>query len=78
MTRRKPAAARETFGARLHRMRKARGRTQAEVAAVAGTTESYVSRLEAGIETNPSAKVVAGLADALKTSTDWLLGRTAA
>lgn len=76
MKRKDPAAV-ETFGARLHRMRKARGFTLAELATEAGATKGYLSQLENEIETNPSARVLSGLADALKVSVDWMLGRAA-
>ena len=63
-------------GDRLKQRRKALGYTQEEVAAMAGVKQSIISDLERGSEGNPTSTSLIGIADALQTSTDWLLGRT--
>jgi transcriptional regulator with XRE-family HTH domain len=64
------------FGERLQTIRKARGLTQVELAATAGTTQRAISyyETEAGF---PPAPAVIDLAKALGVTTDELLGAKA-
>lgn len=60
---------------RIAERRKQLGFTQEELASKIGTSQRQISFYEKG-ENDPSAHVLASLADALDTTTDWLLGRT--
>lgn len=67
---RKPAS---PFGARLVEIRKRRGLSQMELAERIGSTQRAISYYEVVAEF-PPAEVVAQLAQALRVSTDELLG----
>lgn len=62
----------QLFAQRLREVRLGRGMTQAELARLAGVTETYVSRLE-GAGAAPGIDLVARLAQALGTTTRELL-----
>lgn len=47
--------------------------TQTELAQVIGVSSAHMSRLESGVNTNPSANVLIALSKALSTSIDALL-----
>jgi len=49
--------------------------TQEALAELIDSTQRQVSKYEIG-QNNPTGDVIARIADALNTSTDWLLGRT--
>jgi transcriptional regulator with XRE-family HTH domain len=57
-------------------MREYRGWSQADLAERAGIEASYVSKLERGLAPNAAGVILAKLATALETSTDFLLGLT--
>ncbi|PGC67600.1 helix-turn-helix domain-containing protein [Bacillus safensis] len=60
---------------RLKSVRKNRGLTQEELAKRVKTTKGTISNYENGHST-PSNEMLKDLADALNTTTDYLLGRT--
>ena len=62
-----------SFGPRLTAIRKARGLTQVQLAAAAGTTQRAISYYETDDGVPPASAVIA-LAKALKVSADELLG----
>lgn len=62
----------DTTGKRVERLRKDNGMSQAELAARVGVRQNYVSAIERGVA-SPSAEVMAQIARALGTSTDFLL-----
>lgn len=64
-----------TTGKRLRLLRTELGLKQGEVAEAAGIRHPYLSELE-GDKARPTGEVLAKLADALGTSTDFLLLRT--
>jgi len=72
--RRKPAETREGFGPRLTRLRQARGLTQEELGAAVGLSNRMVAYYERH-DAQPPGAVLARLADALRVSSDVLLGR---
>ena len=59
-------------GARIKRMRKARGLTQAQLAEILDVTPKYISNLETGSKL-PKLETFISLANALKCGTDALL-----
>lgn len=61
-------------GDRVRALREARGWTQYELAFRCHIAVSFLSDIERR-RRNPGAQIVAKLADALETSTDYLLGR---
>lgn len=61
------------LGRRTIELRKARGLTQVEMAERLGTTQSFVSKYERG-ELRLHGALIIKLADALRVSTDELLG----
>ncbi len=63
----------ENLGERLRLRREAHGWSQDELARRAGLAQAQVSMLEAGKRANPSAAVLAALADALGCSMEDLL-----
>lgn len=67
--------ARERFPERLRKSREIRRLTQAELAKKAGLPAASISHFETGTRF-PSGESLARLADALRTSVDFLLGRT--
>jgi transcriptional regulator with XRE-family HTH domain len=58
---------------RIRDRRKALGISQEALAVMIGTNQGQVSKFENG-ESVPSSDILAALAHALKTSSDWLLG----
>lgn len=66
----------EIFRERLKKAREDRGMTQAELAEKAGLPPSSISHFEKGPR-KPSFDTLRRLAKELKTTTDYLLGRTA-
>ncbi|MCA0455696.1 MAG: helix-turn-helix domain-containing protein [Chloroflexi bacterium] len=63
------------IGSRLAAARDKKGLSQAALAELVNTNSNQVSRWEIG-ENDPKSSFVVKLADALETSTDYLLGRT--
>ena len=63
----------ETFGERLARLRKARGYTQTELGELVGVSQRMVTYYERAAD-HPPAYLVPKLAEALKVTTDELLG----
>lgn len=63
-------------GDRLKNRRKYVGLSQKELCEKLGTNNQIVYQLESKEETNSKVKTLEKLADALNTSTDYLLGRT--
>lgn len=61
-------------GTRIAERRLLLGYSQEELAALIGTSQKMISRYETGME--PGASKVRALAQALNTSTDYLLGLT--
>lgn len=61
---------------RIISLRETRDLTQAELAELADIESSYVSKLERGKAPNAAGIILAKLARALETSTDYLLGLT--
>lgn len=64
------------WGARLRRLREDREWSQGQVAYKAKTTTTQISRLEADQRPNASGAIVAEIARALGTSSDYLYGLT--
>ena len=64
------------LGTRMLGLMKQQGRTQKQVAELVDVTEATMSRYVRG-ERMPSADVLADIATALHTTTDYLLGRSA-
>ena len=63
-----------TFGARLRRLREAKGLTLQQVADEAGCTKAYVWELEMREGQRPSAERVRGLAKALGVTMEDIMG----
>ena len=63
------------LGRRIKALRDKRGVSQKRLAEAVNTSPGNLSRIESGSHT-PNAKVVAAIADSLRVSTDYLLGRT--
>lgn len=63
------------FGSRVLQRRKQLNLSQEELALRIGVSQHQISKYERG-KNNPTAEVLNALADALGTTTDWLLGRT--
>ena len=61
---------------RIISLRETKDLTQAELAELASIESSYISKLERGKAPNAAGIIVAKLARALETSTDYLLGLT--
>ena len=62
----------ERMGDRIHRLMKENDYTQKELASMIGVTESAMSRY-LNNEREPKAEVIANLATALNTSSDYLI-----
>ncbi len=75
-SRKKAVPQSESTGARLRRLRLAKGLTQAELGRRVGLSQRMVAyyEIQGGV---PSADLLRGLADALDVSSDVLLGRAA-
>lgn len=63
------------IGARILTLLKQNGMTQRELANQIGVTETSISRYISGARM-PKANIVVYMADALNTTTDYILGRT--
>ena len=63
------------IGPRLLTLLEKKGMTQRELANVIGVTETSISRYISG-QRVPKSNIVVYMADALNTTTDYLLGRT--
>ena len=63
------------FGDRLLAARSRRGMSQSGVAKETGLPPAVISHFETGVRQFPSADTLVKLADALKVSSDYLLGR---
>lgn len=63
-----------SLGERICLMRRRRGMTQGQLAAVVGVAQSEIHRLETGLTKDPHASRVIALAQALHVTSDWLLG----
>lgn len=61
----------------VRKKREARRLTQSELAGLAKISLRALANIEGGQVSDPSASTLIGLADALKVSTDALLGRKA-
>jgi transcriptional regulator with XRE-family HTH domain len=64
------------FGRRLAEVRKLRELTQEELAEKARVPAAVISHFETGVRSSASADNLVKLADALRVSVDYLLGRT--
>jgi transcriptional regulator with XRE-family HTH domain len=64
----------ESIGKRVGRLRRQRKLSQIELANRVGVRQSFISKLEAGEQTNPGAVALKGLAKALGCTTDYLVG----
>lgn len=65
-----------SFGERLRQIRKERGETQDEFAAIIGTSKQVLSRYESG-QRIPKISLAEKYAQALNVSVDYLMGRDA-
>ena len=63
------------IGARILPLMKKKGMTQRELANQIGVTETSISRYISG-QRVPKSNIVVYMADALNTTTDYILGRT--
>lgn len=63
----------EELGLVIHMLRRRKGWTQAELARRVDTSGEYISQLETGARTNPSAQLLTRLAVALDTTPDYML-----
>lgn len=63
------------FGPRLASIRRARKLSQGQLAARSGIAQAHISHFECGVR-KPRPENLVKLADALGTTTDFLLGRT--
>lgn len=64
------------FGRRLIEARKHRELTQEQLAQKSGIPAAVISHFETGVRSNASADNLVKLADALRVTVDYLLGRT--
>lgn len=65
-----------TLGERIHLIRRRRDLTQKALAEQAGLNTNTIARLEQGAIKDLGGRALGRLADALGTTTDYLLGRT--
>lgn len=65
-----------TLGERIHLIRRRQGMTQKALAEASGLNPNTIARLEQGSLKDLGGRALGRLADALHTSTDYLLGRT--
>jgi len=66
----------ETLGDRIRRARTTYGMSQAELARRIHISNNAMNLIETNKTTDPAASIVKGIADVLRVSTDYLLGRT--
>ena len=64
------------FGRRVLEARKHRNLTQDQLATKSGIPPAVISHFETGVRSNASADNLVKLADALRVTVDYLLGRT--
>ncbi|GAA6525443.1 helix-turn-helix transcriptional regulator [Intrasporangium sp. DVR] len=64
---------REVYGRQLRRLRRAQGRTLAEVAGLAGISMAYLSEVERGLK-EPSSEIIAAVCGALDATVVDLVG----
>ena len=64
------------LGVRIVQARKRRGWTQGQLATYTKVKQSYLSMIEGGQRDNPSIDKLEAIATALRTSLDYLVGRT--
>ncbi len=64
----------KSFGDRIRTLRKAHGLTLDKLAEQAGLSKSYLWELENKDPPRPSAEKLAGIAKALQTTVDFLIG----
>jgi transcriptional regulator with XRE-family HTH domain len=64
------------FGKRLRAARELRGMSQSELEVKSKVPAMMISHFETGVRANASADTLVKLANALKVSVDYLLGRT--
>lgn len=64
-----------SLGTRIAARRTSLDMSQEYLAVLVGSTQRQISKYEKGIN-QPTAEVLSRLADALQTTTDYLLGRT--
>lgn len=65
-----------TFGKRLRKARDQRGLSQADLETRSGVPAPMISHFETGVRGSASADTLVKLANALKVSIDYLLGRS--
>jgi transcriptional regulator with XRE-family HTH domain len=63
-----------TMGEKIYRARTQRRWSQAELAERTGVTQAVISRLESGVQRNPTTDVLRQLALTLGMSMDYLAG----
>ena len=64
------------IGKRVRGLREERGLTQKDLKEATGLSQATISRIESGEFNNLRGNTVIKLADALRVTTDYLLGRT--
>lgn len=62
-----------SIGERVYKMRTAKDLTMQELADRIGSTPATINNIEKGKSSNPTARLIVELADALGVSTDFLL-----
>ncbi len=65
----------ESLGARIRRTRLRYGMSQAELSRRIGVSLTTMNKIEAGETPDPRASRIKAIADVLRVSTDFLLGR---
>ena len=65
----------ETLGERIRKVRVRYGMSQAELARRIGLSSTSMNQIESGKTPDPAASRVKAIADVLRVSTDYLLGR---
>lgn len=64
------------IGGRVRELREKRGLTQLDLKKATGLSQATISRIESGEFENLRGKTLVKLADSLRVTTDYLLGRT--
>ena len=64
------------IGGRVRELREKRGLTQLDLTKATGLSQATISRIESGEFENLRGKTLVKLADSLRVTTDYLLGRT--
>ena len=65
----------ETLGGRIRKARERYGMSQAELSRRVGISKNSMNMIELNKTPDPAASIVKAVADALRVSTDYLLGR---